>query len=109
MSGVNSGRLTGASGTAAAIGTIGNTAGKAVVFKVTAGGAETVSVTGSIVGSVVSSKIMCYSLLTGVLHSTVDMASGTYFIPQITTGNLIFLGSAATEVKTVDFLLSDAN
>jgi len=106
MSGVNAGKF---SGTAAALGTVGNTAGKAIVFQITAGGAETVSVTGLISNGVASSKILCYDLLDGALHSTVDMASGTYFIPQIFTANLIFLGSAAVESKVVDFILSDVS
>jgi len=95
------------SGTAVALGTIKDTAGKTVLLKITAGGAETVSVTGSVAGSAVSSKIVCYSLLTGALHSTVDMGSGSYYIVNCPTGNLMLLGSAAVEAKVVDFIVTE--
>jgi hypothetical protein len=106
MAGVNSGAF---SGTAAAVGTVGNTAGKAIVFRVVTSGAETVSITGLIAGSVVTDKIMCYSLVTGALHSTVDMADGVYYIPQVVAGSLIFLGSGAADTKTITFLVSSAD
>lgn len=94
-------------GTAAAMGTINGTSGRNIVIKITVGGAETVSITGAIHSTTVSGKIMLKSLLTGALHSTVDMASGTYFIENCPVDSLIFLGSAAVETKTVEYSFYD--
>lgn len=94
-------------GTAAALGTVTGTIGRAIVFKVVTSGTETVSVTGNIHSTTVSSKIMCYSLATGALHSSADMDDGTYYIPECYTENLIFLGSAASDTKTVSYLMHD--
>ena len=104
MAAPNSGVFT---GTAAALGTITGTLGRSVVFKVVTSSTETVSVTGTIKGAAVSSQIMCYSLATGALHSSVSMDDGTYYIPQIYTDDLIFLGSGASDTKTVTFLIGD--
>lgn len=94
-------------GTAAALGTVGEVAGKSVVFKYTTNGSETVSVTGQISGSTVSAKIMFFDLNTGALHTDDDMAAGTYFLPVCPTGTLIFLGSGTSDTKTVTWRWTD--
>ena len=94
-------------GTAAALGTVTGARARSIVFKVVTSGAETVSITGTIRGSTVSSQIMCYNLATGALHSSVNMDDGTYFLPLIFTDDLIFLGSAGSDTKTVTFRIGD--
>src|ERR1700675_4244897 len=91
--------------TAAALGTITGTLGRSIVFNVITSTSETVSITGTVKASAVSSKIMCYSLATGALHSSADMDNGTYYIPQIFTDSLIFLGSGTSDDKTVTWLI----
>lgn len=104
MAAVNSGTF---SGTAAALGSVKLASGKGIVFTYTTNGAETLNVTGAVANAIVSSKIMCYSLVTGALHSTVDMVAGTYFIPQVFTGSIIFTGSGSSDAKVVSFHLSN--
>lgn len=94
-------------GTAAALGTITGTQGRGIVFKVVTSGTETVSVAGLISEAVASSKYMCYSLLTGALHSSADMDDGTYFIPRIYTHDLTFTGSSTSDTKTVTYRMID--
>lgn len=94
-------------GTAAALGTVTGSRARSIVFKVVTSGTETVSITGTIRSSTVSSKIMCYNLATGALHSSTDMDDGTYYLPAIYTDDLIFLGSGASDTKTVTFRIGD--
>jgi len=94
-------------GTAAALGTVTGTRGRSVCFKVVTSGSETVSITGLINGTTVSSQIMCKSLLTGALHSSVNMDDGTYYLEKVYTDNLIFLGSSTSDTKTVTYLFVD--
>lgn len=94
-------------GTAAALGSISGTAGKKVLIKVVTSGAETVSVTGIISGTTVSSKIMFFSLATHAVHSSADMDDGTYYLENCYTESLIFTGSAASDTKTVTYKIID--
>lgn len=94
-------------GTAAALGTLTNVEGRGIVFKVVTSGTETVSITGLISATTSSSKIMCYSLLTGALHSTTDMDDGTYYLPVVFTTTLTFTGSSTSDTKTVTYRLVD--
>lgn len=95
------------SGTAAALGTVEGVLGRTVVVKIVTSGTETVSVTGMISGSTVSSKIMFYDLADGALHSSADMDDGTYFLPKCPVATLIFLGSASSDTKTVTWRWTD--
>ena len=95
-------------GTAAALGTVTNTAGRSIIFKYTTNGAETVSLSGIVAAAVASTgKIMCYSLATGALHSTVDMVAGTYYIPVIYTDTLVFTGSSTSDAKVITYRFLD--
>ncbi len=101
----NQGSMT---GTAAALGTIQGCRGKGVIFKYVTNGSETVSVTGIVGGAVASTgKIMCYALITGALHSTVDMAAATYYVPYCYTDNLIVTASGSSDTKTVTYCVMD--
>jgi hypothetical protein len=94
--------------TAAALGTINGVRGKRVTVKIVTSGVETVSVTGQVAPGVASTgKIMFYSLVTGALHSTVDMDDGTFYLPRCMVDTLVFLGSGAADTKTVVVNISD--
>lgn len=93
--------------TAAALGTITGTLGKKVSIKVVTSGTETVSTTGALKDVATAGKIMWKAMLTGALHSSVDMDDGAYYLDSCPTESLVFLGSGASDTKTVTVVVYD--